>query len=83
MNILTVDLEQINKGIYEYIAINSKLPYLICSDNTSSIILAKCYEDNKFYFLDKYILKKDIIKQYYGCTLLSNNSLRLGEIEIR
>jgi len=83
VNILTVDIERINQKIYEYIAINNEMPYIICSDDTKGIIISKCYDERVGFRLDRRLDRKDILTQYYGCTILSDNSLRLGEVKIR
>jgi hypothetical protein len=83
VNILNIDLEQINKKIYEYIGTNSEMPYIVCNDETEKIIIAKCYENRLIIRLDRYSKCRDTITQYYGCTILNDNSLKLGEIKIR
>lgn len=83
MNIFKVDLDKINEKIYEYTGTNGEMPYIICSCDTEQIILAKCYEDRLTVRVDRYLKSRETITQYYGCTILNDNSLKLGEVKIR
>lgn len=83
MNIIKIDLDQINKKIYEYIGVNSEMPYIVCNDETEKIIISECYENRLTIRLDRFSKYRNTITQYYGCTILNDNSLKLGEVKIK
>lgn len=83
MNILNVNIDKITEKIYEYTGTKGEMPYIICSDDTEKVIIAKCYENRLTVRVDRYLKGRDTITQYYGCTILNDNSLKLGEVKIR
>lgn len=84
MNILNVDIKRINNGIDQYCAINSEnlMPYLICSEETEKLIISQCCVCGSKEGLERFN-KEPKISAYCGCKILNDNSLKLGEIEIR
>ena len=90
INILTIDIKKIDVGLGEYARVFNRTPYVICSDDTANLMIAQCSKNYDCYIYTgnefKLIENKNVngtLKQYKGCSILIDNSLKLGEVEIR
>jgi hypothetical protein len=83
MNILTIDTNRINEGIDRFYMINrGKTPYVICSEETVKLIISKCSIIGSKEGIENF-KNEGKIGAYCGCKILNDNSLKLGEVEIR
>ena len=89
IKILHIDKHKLDYEIQLYIAATGRNPYIICSEETEDIMIkALDYISSQAYCDNITALKKNhpnekLITMYCGCKLLIDNSLKLGEIEIR
>lgn len=80
MNIISYDISKIHKEIAIYKALHlNKSPYIICSEDTLRLILS-IIDPEKIYI---YAKDNTVVRTFIGCKVLEDNSLNLGEIEIR
>lgn len=82
MNIITqsVDIEKIHKAILRRrCLIGASLPYVICSEPTKKLIKAYSNPHDILHIA----IEEGCITKLFGCTILTDNSLDLGAIDIR
>ena len=96
MNLLKIDDVKLKKQIDGFQELYEKLPYIVCSEKTfdkleedrDDVFKIPMLNNNVVLKIEglevKTIHKKDYSKaMYYGCHVLINNELSLGEIEVR
>lgn len=71
---VSLNIPELNKDIEEYYQKNGKEPYIIMSDTTANLLASTFeYRGNK----------KGFVSLYRGFTVLRDNSLEVGEIDVR
>lgn len=70
-NVISVNLEEIERQINAYLSIHNEYPYLIMSDKTNEAITAYANDNKRFGTL------------LNDCAILSNNDLAFGILEVR
>lgn len=80
----TIDFNKLDKELYEYMMLNGYEPYLFMRKDTLNAILNECptVDDT----LEHYQIRAKVngVAGYYcGCKVFEDNTLKLGEVEIR
>ncbi len=85
INILSIDttkiINEINR-IKGSLATLNKMPYIICSEDTEKLIISECIIFDSPADINNF-KNKERISKFCGCKILIDNSLKLGEIDIR
>lgn len=82
VNVIKIDRTKLNEEISKFYIINNKHPYIICSTETMKLLASDCTVCGTREDIEKF---KDNpkIKYYCNCTLLIDDDLNVGNIELR
>jgi hypothetical protein len=92
MNILSVNLEKLNDEIDKFVSTNNRSPYIICSEKTTDLMAYNVKLDSSHFMCSSnYIERRNkelldvnyVNGVYVGVKILIDNSLKLGEVEVR
>jgi len=85
MNIIKVDTDKLFSGINEYQAKFNITPYIICNQSTIQLIASQftVIGSKEDILKFKETEETGMIASYKGYKVLEDESLRLGEVEIR